>query len=74
LSTRSVYVIRRLIPGAETFNSAAAPAVVPVIVPVIMIARTTSICRNVMLGRLDVVSSLSPRLFLTCSSGLPPVL
>ena len=48
-STRSVYFIKRLMPGADTCRSVAAHAMVPVI----MIARITSIWRSVMLRRPD---------------------
>src|SRR5579863_8046178 len=46
-SERSVYLTRRLMPGAETLRSFAAP----VIVPEIITARITSICLSVIIAR-----------------------
>src|SRR5215470_14982214 len=45
-SERSVYLTRRLMPGAETLRSLAAP----VIVPEIITARITSICLSVIIA------------------------
>jgi hypothetical protein len=53
-----VSFIRRLMPGADTLSSLAALA----IVPVRMMARTTSIWRNVMLGRVSWAKTNSARL------------
>src|ERR1700744_5653332 len=54
-SDRSVYLTSRLMPGAETLSSFAAP----VIVPEIITARITSICRSVIMGAGSLVSDRS---------------
>src|SRR5579871_992976 len=52
-SERSVYLISRLMPGAETLSSFAAPAMVPEIIT----ARMTSIWRSVIIASVPIRSS-----------------